>query len=290
MPLLNGDPVVDIYVSAAGNDNNNGLSTATPKLTIAAAMTLAGLYTVPVNLHLRSGDTFRGAANKLNATIAGMTVDTYGGTAQARVDGGIDIVGNTFTSIGSNRFTTTYKSTSDRSIPTTLSYSGGQRTLKVASQAAVTGPGMWFASSSGTTVTVTVYSTSTPAAQYTSIILDWQTCVRVTAARVTINNIMAINGYVGFHYVGSVDAQGSGQYAFQNSGDGFRFDTGAHGWTSAGDGVHAYDPDGTLIGKVLVPEVVANVAWGWPKRNRLYICATTSLYAILLPVAGAKTM
>jgi hypothetical protein len=110
-----------------------------------------------------------------------------------------------------------------------LSYAGATRTLKVASQSAVNAPGTWFASNSGTTVTVTVYSTSTPGAQYSSIILDWQTCVRVTAARVTINNIMAINGYVGFHYVGSVNAQGFGQYAFQNSGDGFRFDTGAHG-------------------------------------------------------------
>jgi gluconolactonase len=54
--------------------------------------------------------------------------------------------------------------------------------------------------------------------------------------------------------------------------------------------VHCYDPDGTLIGKVLVPETVANVAWGWPKRNRLYIAATTSLYAILLATNGAKTM
>jgi gluconolactonase len=72
--------------------------------------------------------------------------------------------------------------------------------------------------------------------------------------------------------------------------DGFRLDEDGRIWTSAGDGVHVYDPDGTLIGKVLVPEIVANVAWGRPKRNRLYICATTSLYAILLPVAGAKTM
>ena len=39
MPLFNGDPVVDIYVSQAGNDANDGLSTATPKQTIAAAMT-----------------------------------------------------------------------------------------------------------------------------------------------------------------------------------------------------------------------------------------------------------
>jgi gluconolactonase len=69
--------------------------------------------------------------------------------------------------------------------------------------------------------------------------------------------------------------------------DGFRLDEAGRIWTSAGDGVHVYDPDGTLLGKVLVPEVVANVAWGGPKRNRLYICATTSLYAILLPVRGA---
>jgi gluconolactonase len=69
--------------------------------------------------------------------------------------------------------------------------------------------------------------------------------------------------------------------------DGFRFDTAGRLWTSAGDGVHCYDPDGTLLGKVRVPETVANVCFGGPKRNRLYICATTSLYAILLPVNGA---
>ncbi|WP_262031563.1 SMP-30/gluconolactonase/LRE family protein [Microvirga sp. Mcv34] len=71
--------------------------------------------------------------------------------------------------------------------------------------------------------------------------------------------------------------------------DGFRLDDAGRIWTSAGDGVHCYDPDGTLIGKILVPEGVANVVFGGPKRNRLYICGTTSLYAILLPVNGAKT-
>jgi gluconolactonase len=71
--------------------------------------------------------------------------------------------------------------------------------------------------------------------------------------------------------------------------DGFRLDDAGRIWTSAGDGVHCYDPDGTLIGKILVPEGVANVVFGGPKRNRLYICATTSLYAIMLPVNGAKT-
>jgi gluconolactonase len=72
--------------------------------------------------------------------------------------------------------------------------------------------------------------------------------------------------------------------------DGFRLDSDGRIWTSAADGVHCYDPDGTLLGKIHVPEVVANVTWGWPKRNRLYMCATTSLYAIVLTVNGAKTM
>ena len=71
--------------------------------------------------------------------------------------------------------------------------------------------------------------------------------------------------------------------------DGFRFDEAGRLWTSAGDGVHCYASDGTLIGKVLVPEGVANVVFGGPKRNRLYICGTTSLYSIMLHVNGAKT-
>jgi gluconolactonase len=72
--------------------------------------------------------------------------------------------------------------------------------------------------------------------------------------------------------------------------DGFRLDSDGRIWTSAADGVHCYDPYGTLLGKIHVPEVVANVTWGWPKRNRLYLCATTSVYAIVLAVNGAKTM
>ena len=52
--------------------------------------------------------------------------------------------------------------------------------------------------------------------------------------------------------------------------------------------MHCYDPDGTLIGKIRLPEAVANVVFGGPKRNRLFISATTSLYAVLLPVNGAR--
>ena len=69
--------------------------------------------------------------------------------------------------------------------------------------------------------------------------------------------------------------------------DGFRVDATGHIWTSAADGVHVYAPDATLLGKIKVPEVVANVCFGGPKRNRLYICATSSLYAIYVNARGA---
>lgn len=68
--------------------------------------------------------------------------------------------------------------------------------------------------------------------------------------------------------------------------DGFRCDDRGNLWTSAGDGVHCYNPAGALIGRIRVPEVVANVAWGTPKRNRLYICGTSSLYSTYLAVNG----
>lgn len=70
--------------------------------------------------------------------------------------------------------------------------------------------------------------------------------------------------------------------------DGFRFDRDGRIWTSAGDGVHCYHPDGTLIGKILIPELVANVCFGGPQLNRLFICGTTSLYSIYLTTKGSK--
>ena len=70
--------------------------------------------------------------------------------------------------------------------------------------------------------------------------------------------------------------------------DGLRLDANGNVWTSAGDGVRVYSPDGALIGKIGVPEVVANLCFGGPKRNRLYICATTSLYAIYVNARGAS--
>jgi gluconolactonase len=71
--------------------------------------------------------------------------------------------------------------------------------------------------------------------------------------------------------------------------DGFRIDSDGRIWTSAGDGVHCFDPDGTLIGKILIPELVSNVCFGGPKLNRLFICGTTSLYSCYLAINGNRT-
>ena len=70
--------------------------------------------------------------------------------------------------------------------------------------------------------------------------------------------------------------------------DGFRVDTEGRIWTSTAEGVHVYDPDGTLIGKILIPELVANVTFGGTKLNRLFICGTTSLYSIYVTANGSK--
>lgn len=69
--------------------------------------------------------------------------------------------------------------------------------------------------------------------------------------------------------------------------DGLRVDVHGNLWISAGDGVHCHAPDGTLLGKVRVPETAANVCFGGAKRNRLFICGTTSLYAVYLNTRGA---
>mgnify|MGYP003337637138 FL=1 len=68
--------------------------------------------------------------------------------------------------------------------------------------------------------------------------------------------------------------------------DGFRIDEHGRVWASTAAGVNCYAPDGRLIGKVHVPEMVANVAFGGLQRNRLFICGTTSLYAIYLKING----
>jgi gluconolactonase len=64
--------------------------------------------------------------------------------------------------------------------------------------------------------------------------------------------------------------------------DGLRVDIHGNLWTSSADSVRAYAPDGTLLGRIRAPELVSNLCFGGRNRNRLYITAQTSLYAIYL--------
>jgi gluconolactonase len=75
--------------------------------------------------------------------------------------------------------------------------------------------------------------------------------------------------------------------------DGIRADTDGNIWTGAGwvgagyDGVHVFAPDGVRIGMILLPEICANVCFGGRKRNRLFMTAGQSLYAVYVEAQGA---
>jgi gluconolactonase len=69
--------------------------------------------------------------------------------------------------------------------------------------------------------------------------------------------------------------------------DGFRVDVHGNVWTSAHDGIHVVAPDGRRLGRLPVPEVVANCVFGGPRGDRLFITATTSLYMVDVGTQGA---
>ena len=69
--------------------------------------------------------------------------------------------------------------------------------------------------------------------------------------------------------------------------DGFRVDEHGNLWCGAADGVHVVAPDGTLLGKVLVPKRVSNLCFGDRFGSRLFLCASTALYALFTNTRGA---
>jgi gluconolactonase len=75
--------------------------------------------------------------------------------------------------------------------------------------------------------------------------------------------------------------------------DGVRSDIDGNIWASAGwggegfDGVHIFAPDGQRIGQIVLPETASNICFGGAKRNRLFITASQSLYAVFVNTQGA---
>jgi len=80
---------------------------------------------------------------------------------------------------------------------------------------------------------------------------------------------------------------------FNGGSDGVRADVDGNIWASAGwagpgyDGVQIFAPDGQRIGQILLPETCSNICFGGPKRNRLFITASQSLYAVYVGAQGA---
>ena len=76
--------------------------------------------------------------------------------------------------------------------------------------------------------------------------------------------------------------------------DGVRTDMDGNVWITLGSGdpnesgVRCYAPDGTLIGKIHIPETCANLCFGGRKKNRLFICGSTSIYSLFVEHVGAQ--
>jgi gluconolactonase len=74
--------------------------------------------------------------------------------------------------------------------------------------------------------------------------------------------------------------------------DGFRCDTDGNLWCGWGggegeDGVAIFNPDGRMIGRILLPERTANLCFGGVKRNRLFLASSQSLYSVYVNARGA---
>ena len=70
--------------------------------------------------------------------------------------------------------------------------------------------------------------------------------------------------------------------------DGFRIDTEGNVWTSAGAGINVYSSGADMLGRIRFPHNVANLTFGGPKRNRIFVCCTNELYAFYVMANGVQ--
>jgi len=76
--------------------------------------------------------------------------------------------------------------------------------------------------------------------------------------------------------------------------DGLRCDVEGNVWVSSNagralgySGVTVWNPQGKLLGRIRIPEVCGNLTFGGPKRNRLFMAASQSIYALYVGTQGA---
>jgi len=88
----------------------------------------------------------------------------------------------------------------------------------------------------------------------------------------------------------AMDLNGENKVGFA---DGIRCDIEGNIWSSAGwvgegyDGVHVFNPQGQRVAQIKLPELCANLAFGGPHRNRLFMTASHSIYAVYVHTQGA---
>jgi gluconolactonase len=100
----------------------------------------------------------------------------------------------------------------------------------------------------------------------------------------------------GPHHIVAFDAAADGSLANERIlhevepgvPDGLRVDIYGNVWTSCADGVLCLSPEGKALGKIRIPQIVSNLTFGGPKRNRLFITATRSLYAVYVATTGVQ--
>jgi len=114
---------------------------------------------------------------------------------------------------------------------------------------------------------------------------------------VALAGMLGADGFLANQAVAADGVTLSGKRTFIDAGpgtpDGFRLDVDGNLWCGWGmgrddlDGVHVFSPQGKLIGRIRLPERCANLCFGGPARNRLFMAASTSIYSLYVNTQGA---
>lgn len=115
-------------------------------------------------------------------------------------------------------------------------------------------------------------------------------CLSPDESRLYVNDTP--RGHIRVFDLGRDGSIGEGRVFAHVSGDGngapdgMKCDSAGNVYCTGPGGIHVFDPDGNALGVVLVPEVVANFAFGGTALDDVYVTASTSLYRFSVKVPG----